>query len=163
MEGKHVTLNLGSNDVLKRKLPDFNYDRNPIGMKWDNAFKILMFKFIESNIRELFICTIPNFVVPAADIVERFYKRIKIDCRLFFSEVRGEVRDAMNAQMQTFAQKFTRKGLQTRVITFERERFDRNRDGTRNIHIDRESQVQRLHIIRKLYKIYKVSLFQIGE
>ena len=83
MEGKHVTLNLGSNDVLKRKLPDFNYDRNPIGMKWDNAFKILMFKFIESNIRELFICTIPNFVVPAADIEERFLKRIEIDCRLF--------------------------------------------------------------------------------
>ena len=77
--------------------------------------------------------------------------------------MRGEIRDAMNAQMQTFAQKFTRKGLKTRVITFERERFDRNRDGTRNIHIDRESQVQRLHIIRKLYKIYKVSLFQIGE
>ena len=147
MEGKHVTLNLGSNDVLKRKLPDFNYDRNPIGMKWDNAFKIMMHKFIESNITGVFICLIPNFVVPDVDIVERLFKRVKIDCRLFFSEVRGEIRNAMNAQMHTFAQKFTRKGLRTRIISFERERFE---SGGRNIHIDRESQVQRLHIIRKL-------------
>ena len=57
----------------------------------------------------------------------------------------------MNAKMQTFAQKFTRKGLRTRVISFERERFD---NGGRNIHIDRNSQVQRLHVIRKLYKIF---------
>ena len=61
--------------------------------------------------------------------------------------MRGEIRDAMNAQMQTLAQKFTRKGLQTRLISFDRERFE---SGGRNIHIDRESQVQRLHIIRKL-------------
>lgn len=72
MEGKHVTLNLGSNDVLKRKLPDFNYDRNPICMHWDKAFKIIMHKFMESGIREVFICTIPNFIVPDVDIVERF-------------------------------------------------------------------------------------------
>lgn len=83
MEGKHVTLNIGSNDVLKRELPDFNYDRNPIRMKWDNAFKIIMHKFIESRVREVFICSIPDFVVPDVDIVERFLKRNLIDCRLF--------------------------------------------------------------------------------
>ena len=65
----------------------------------------------------------------------------------------------MNAKMQTFAQKFTRKGLKTRMITFEHERFD---NGGRDIHINRDSQVQRLHVIRKLYKLFKLSLFQIG-
>ena len=68
---------------LKRELPDFNYDRNPIRMKWNNAFKIIMHKFIESRISEVFICSIPNFVVPDVDIVERFLKWVKIDFRLF--------------------------------------------------------------------------------
>ena len=61
--------------------------------------------------------------------------------------MRGDIRDAMNAQMRTFAQKFTRKGLKTQLISFEREGFESR---GRNIHIDRETQVQRLHIIRKL-------------
>lgn len=51
----------------------------------------------------------------------------------------------MNASMQKFAHKFTEKGLRTRIIPFEQERFE---SGGRNIHIDRESQVQRLQIIR---------------
>lgn len=83
MEGKHVTLNIGSNDVLKRELPDFNYDRNPIRMKWKKAFTIIMHKFMESQIREVFICSIPKFNVPDVDNVERFFKRVRVDCRLF--------------------------------------------------------------------------------
>lgn len=59
--------------------------------------------------------------------------------------MRGEIRDAMNVQMQTLAQTFTAKGMKTRMISFEQERFE---SGGRNIHIDRESQVQRLHVIR---------------
>ena len=83
MAGKHVTLNIGSNDVLKRALPDFNYDRNPIRMHWDNAFKIIMHKFMETGIREVFICSIPNFVVPDVDNIERFFNWVEVDCRLF--------------------------------------------------------------------------------
>ena len=58
--------------------------------------------------------------------------------------MREGIRDSMNAKMQTFAQKFTRKGLKTRVISFELERFD---NGGRNIHIERNSQVQRLILL----------------
>ena len=63
--------------------------------------------------------------------------------------MREGIRDSMNAKMQTFAQKFTRKGLKTRVISFELERFD---NGGRNIHIERNSQVQRLILLGNYIK-----------
>ena len=66
----------------------------------------------------------------------------------------------MNAKMQEWADKFTRKGLRTRIISYERERFEQR---GHNIHIDRETQVRHLHAIRKLYKFSKTLMFQIGN
>ena len=75
LAGKSIILVLGSNDVLKRKLPDFDYDRNPISMNWEPALKILLHKLNESRVREVFISTIPNFVVPDVERAERYKKR----------------------------------------------------------------------------------------
>ena len=64
----------------------------------------------------------------------------------------------MNVNMQKFADQWsTKRGIRvkTTMINFEREVFVNE---GRNIHIDRNSQVQRLRIIRKLYKIYIESL-----
>ena len=63
------------------------------------------------------------------------------------------MRDTMNVNMQKFADQWsTKRGIRvkTTMINFEREVFVNE---GRNIHIDRNSQVQRLRIIRKLYKI----------
>ena len=64
----------------------------------------------------------------------------------------------MNVNMQKFADQWsTKRGIRvkTTMINFEREVFVNE---GRNIHIDRNSQVQRLRIIRKLYKIYIESI-----
>ena len=64
----------------------------------------------------------------------------------------------MNVNMQEFADHWsTKRGIRVRttLINFQGETFV---NGGRNIHMDRNSQVQRLRIIRKLYKIYIHSL-----
>ena len=57
-------------------MPDFDYNRNPISMNWEPAFKILMHKLNESRVREVFFFTIPNsnFVVPNVDRAEKCKK-----------------------------------------------------------------------------------------
>ena len=61
MRGKHITLNLGSNDILKRELPNYQYARNPCKMRWEKALTHLMHKFEASYVQEVFICEIPRF------------------------------------------------------------------------------------------------------
>ena len=71
-----------------------------------------------------------------------------------FSDLRQSLRDTMNVNMQKFADQWsTKRGIRvkTTMINFEGELFVNE---GRNIHLDRNSQVQRLRIIRKLYKIY---------
>ena len=73
---------------------------------------------------------------------------------LQLSELRASLRDTMNVNMREFADHWsTKKGIRVRttMINFQGETFV---NGGRNIHIDRNSQVQRLRVIRKLYRIY---------
>ena len=37
IQGKHTSLNVGSNDILKRRLPMFQYNRTPVQLHWDNT------------------------------------------------------------------------------------------------------------------------------
>ena len=73
MRGKHITLNLGSNDILKRELPNYPFPstRRPCRMRWEKALKHLMHKFEASYVREVFICEIPKFQFPRMSRRER--------------------------------------------------------------------------------------------
>ena len=71
--------------------------------------------------------------------------------------MRQSLRDTMNVNMQNFADHWsTKRGIRvkTTMINFQGELFENE---GRNIHLDRNSQVQRLRIIRKLYKIHTES------
>ena len=157
MRGKHVTLNLGTNDILKRELPNYPHQGGrPCRMRWEKALTHLFHKFEASFIREVLICEIPkfHFISPEMSTEERYFFLVKSQkAGLPFSELRQSLRDTMNINLQKFADQWsTKRGIRvrTRMINFEGEIFV-NRG--RNIHIDRNSQVQRLRDIRKLYKI----------
>ena len=61
MRGKHIKLNLGTNDILKRKLPNYQFSRNPCRMRWQKALTHFMQKLEASYYQEVLICEIPQF------------------------------------------------------------------------------------------------------
>ena len=76
MRGKHVTLNLGTNDILKRELPNYPHQGGrPCRMRWEKALTHLFHKFEASFIREVLICEIPKFqfISPEMSTEERYF------------------------------------------------------------------------------------------
>ena len=72
--GKHVSLQLGSNDLLKRELPRFPFPQNrrSITLKWTRAYNIILQKFRYSGVREVLVLEIPNFSFQDGSDEERY-------------------------------------------------------------------------------------------
>ena len=87
MRGKHITLNVGTNDILKRELPNFPFpdNRRPCRMRWKKALTHLMHKLEASYIRQVFICEIPKFAqMQDMSNAERYFLGYNTDSRLEF-------------------------------------------------------------------------------
>ena len=84
IRGKHITLNLGSNDILKRELPNYEYSRNPCKMRWQKALTHLMHKLEASYVQEVFILEIPKFdYIPNMSMDERYFLGFATGSRIF--------------------------------------------------------------------------------
>ena len=75
LAGKHITLQLGSNDLLKRELREFPFPprKKSITVKWSRAFNIILQKFRFSGVREVLLLQIPNFEFNNMTQAERYF------------------------------------------------------------------------------------------
>ena len=155
--GKHVSIQLGSNDLLKRELPRFPFPQNrrSITLKWTRAYNIILQKFRYSGVREVLVLEIPNFPFQDGSDEERYIlaPRTALQAGYFFCRnERQRVRVAMNNELRKMGEKFTNRTeipLMCRMINFQNDRFLDN-----NIHLTYEAQKQRISAIRKIYKMY---------
>ena len=157
LHGKHISIQLGSNDLLKREiLPEFPFQdgRSSINLKWSRAFNIILQKMRYSAVREVYLLDIPNFDWPSEMTpAERyFFNHALLNRLVIFREIRERIRGAMRREMAQLGRKYSNRyenPLKCTMIYFENENFLRN-----NIHLEYNSQVQRMHDIRHWYKIY---------
>lgn len=63
LRDKQVVLQLGSNDLLKREVPQYPFERRrkTINVKWGRALNIIMQKLRFSAVYEVILLDIPEF------------------------------------------------------------------------------------------------------
>jgi len=63
LRDKQVVLQLGSNDLLKREVPQYPFEnrRKTINVKWGRALNIIMQKLRFSAVYEVILLDIPEF------------------------------------------------------------------------------------------------------
>ena len=73
---KQVVLQLGSNDLLKREVPQYPFERprSTINVKWGKALNIIMQKLRFSAVYELLLLDIPEFPLLDMATGERYIK-----------------------------------------------------------------------------------------
>ena len=63
LRDKQVVLQLGSNDLLKREIPQYPFERQKktINLKWGRALNIIMQKLRFSAVYEVILLDVPEF------------------------------------------------------------------------------------------------------